>query len=56
MTMYMYGREPLWPSPESEPVARAKISTKFFAKVAHLTIYFNDFSWDYNGFLISTES
>ena len=36
--------------------ARAKISAEFFAKVARLTICCNDFSWDYNGFSISTET
>ena len=33
---------------------RAKILAKFFAKIACLTIYCNDFSWDYNGFSILT--
>ena len=36
--------------------ARANISAKFFAKVARLTIYCYDFSCDYNGFSISTDS
>ena len=36
--------------------SRAKFSAKVFVKVARLTIYCNDFSWDYNGFSISIDS
>ena len=36
--------------------SRAKIYAKVFAKVARLTIYCNDFSWDYNGFSILIDS
>ena len=36
--------------------SRAKIFAKVFVKVARLTIYCNDFSWDYNGFSIPIDS